>query len=327
MTTRAGPARRSVRCHAPGKINLGLRVVGRRADGYHELVSLFAPLDFGDEVEVAIADSAALEIEIAVEGACPAVRADDSNLAHRAARAFAEAAGLSCRIELRITKRLPVGAGLGGGSSDAGAVLRALGELFPGELEDSRLAAIALELGADVPFFLDPRPAIVTGIGERREAVTGLPALAVLLANPGIALATADVFRTYAAIQPALTKSPPDRRIPPPRGALGAEALGAGVLGAGMLGAEALGAKLAFTGVAGLSLENDLEPIAVRLCPPIARLQRQLRAVGAQAVGMSGSGATVFGLFESAAAAERALEKAAFEPPVWARVASTQESR
>ncbi len=82
-----------------------------------------------------------------------------------------------------------------------------------------------------------------------------------------------------------------------------------------------------FTGAAWLSLENDLEPIAVRLCPPIARLQRQIRAAGAQAIGMSGSGATVFGLFESAKAAERALEEAAFEAPVWARVAATQESR
>ena len=307
MSTRPGPASRSLRCHAPGKINLGLRVVGRRADGYHELVSLFAPLDFGDEVEVAVSKSTVLELAIKLEGASGAVPADATNLAYRAAKAFAEAADLNCRIELRIEKRLPAGAGLGGGSSDAGAVLRALCDLFPGALDGPRLAELALELGADVPFFLDPRPAMVTGIGERLEAVDGLPSLPVLLANPGVALATADVFQGFAAIQPALTKSAPDRRSPPLSGATDP--------------------GWTFTGAAGLSLENDLEPIAVRLCPPIARLQRRIRAAGAQAVGMSGSGATVFGLFESAKAAERAFEEAAFEAPVWARVAATQGSR
>ena len=158
MSTRPGPASRSLRCHAPGKINLGLRVVGRRADGYHELVSLFVPLDLGDEVEVAVSKSTALELEIKLEGASEAVPADATNLAYRAAKAFAEAADLNCRIELRIKKHLPAGAGLGGGSSDAGAVLRALCDLFPGALDGSRLAELALELGADVPFFLDPGP-------------------------------------------------------------------------------------------------------------------------------------------------------------------------
>jgi len=307
VNPRREPAGRILRCHAPGKINLGLRVVGRRADGYHELESLFAPLDFGDDVEVAVSDSATPEVEIKLEGACDAIPADATNLGYRAAADFAKAAGLNCRIELRIEKRLPVGAGLGGGSSDAGAVLRALGDLFPDALDGSRLAALALGLGADVPFFLDPRPAMVRGIGERIEAVDDLPSLPVLLANPGIALSTAEVFRTFAAIQPALTKSAPDRRIPRL----------SGVTGPGWTLERA----------AERSLKNDLEPIAIRLCPPIARLLRQIQAAGAQAVGMSGSGATVFGLFESAQAAERALEAAGFEASVWARVAATQESR
>jgi len=307
VSPRPGPASRSLCCHAPGKINLGLRVVGRREDGYHELVSLFAPLDLGDEVEVVVTESATLEVEIKLEGASESIPADATNLAYRAAKDFAQAAGLSCRIGLRIEKRLPAGAGLGGGSSDAGAVLRTLCDFFPGALDGPRLAELALALGADVPFFLDPRPTMVSGIGERLEALDGLPSLPVLLANPGVALATADVFRTFAAIQPALTKPAPDRRIPPLSGATGP------------------GWK--FTGAAEPSLENDLEPIAIRLCPPIARLQRQIRAAGALAVGLSGSGATVFGLSEAAEAAARALEKTAFEAPVWARVAATQESR
>ncbi len=113
MSTQPGPAGRSQRCHAPGKINLGLRVVGRRADGYHELESLFAPLDLGDEVEVAVSESTALEVKIELEGASKEIPADATNLAYRAAEAFAKDAGLNCRIELRIEKHLPAGAGLG----------------------------------------------------------------------------------------------------------------------------------------------------------------------------------------------------------------------
>jgi 4-diphosphocytidyl-2-C-methyl-D-erythritol kinase len=137
--------------------------------------------------------------------------------------------------------------------------------------------------------------------------VKDLPALAVLLANPGIPLATADVYAAFDAIQPALTAPASKRRIPPLSGAMGP-------------GWE-------FTEATGLGLENDLEPIAVRLCPPVARLRERVRASGARAAGMSGSGPTVFGLFDSTSAAEVALAKASFEAPIWARVATTLDSR
>ena len=293
--------------HAPAKINLGLRVLDRRDDGYHELESLFAPLDLGDEVEVGVSEAAALDVTIEVDGANEGVPADSTNLASRAATRFAETAGLRDRIRLRVVKRIPTGAGLGGGSSDAGAVLRALHELFPGALDRSVLSELALGLGADVPFFLDPRPSIVRGIGEQIEPVKGVPALAVLLANPGIPLATADVYAAFDAIQPALTQPASERTIPPPPGATRP--------------------SWDFVGAAGLGLENDLEPIAVRLCPPVARLRERVRAAGARAVGMSGSGPTVFGLFDSTSAAEVALAKASFEAPIWARVATTMDSR
>ena len=293
--------------HAPAKINLGLRILDRRDDGYHELESLFAPLDLGDEVEVEVSEAAALDVTIEVGGANEGVPADSSNLAFRAATRFAETAGLRGRIRLRVVKRIPTGAGLGGGSSDAGAVLRALHELFPDALDRSALSELALDLGADVPFFLDPRPAIVRGIGERIEPLKGLPALAVLLANPGIPLATADVYAAFDAIQPALTESSSKPTIPPLPGAMGH--------------------GWNFEEVAGLGLENDLEPIAVRLCPPVARLRERVRASGARAAGMSGSGPTVFGLFDSTSAAEVALARVNFEAPTWARVATTLDSR
>jgi 4-diphosphocytidyl-2-C-methyl-D-erythritol kinase len=306
-TTQRETSTRRLRCHAPAKINLGLRILERRTDGYHELESLFAPLDLGDEIEVVVSEAPALDVTIEVDGANEGVPADATNLAFRAAIRFAESAGLRDRIRLRVVKRIPTGAGLGGGSSDAGAVLRALHELFPGALDRSVLSELALGLGADVPFFLDPRPSIVRGIGERIEPLKGVPAMAILLANPGIPLATADVYAAFDAVQPALTEPAPERTIPPLSGAM-------------RPGWD-------FVEAAGLDLENDLEPIAVRLCPPIARLRERVRAAGARAAGMSGSGPTVFGLFDSTSAAEVALAQASFEAPIWARVATTLDSR
>jgi 4-diphosphocytidyl-2-C-methyl-D-erythritol kinase len=152
-----------------------------------------------------------------------------------------------------------------------------------------------------VPFFLDPRPAWVTGIGERRAAVAGVPRLALLLANPGEALATREVFRAFDALA-----QPHERRPDPPRD---------------------LARELAEDGALAARLHNDLEEPAVRLCPPIARLRAQLARAGARAVGMSGSGATLFGVFADRAAAERA--EAGLERPArgWTRVAVTGESR
>ena len=268
---------------APAKLNLGLRVLGRRADGYHELDSVFVPLDLADAVELAIAPAAAACVTLELAGASGGVPADASNLAVRAAAAFLAEAGLANALHLRVTKQIPVAAGLGGGSSDAGAVLRALAESFPDALTAPALARLALRLGADVPYFLSPRPARVGGIGERRTPIQDLPALACVLVNPGVALATADVFAAFAA-----------RPLP---------------------------ARRAFYVELGLDLANDLEPAAEKLCPAIAPLRERLRSLGARAVALSGSGPTLFGLFPDAAAAAQALARAAFPAPTWARVA------
>jgi len=296
---------RRLRRDAPAKINLGLRVVGRRADGYHLLDSLFVPLDLCDEVAVAVepADGENV-VRIEVSGRSAGVPADARNLAARAASAFAERAGLRHRIAVQLDKRIPTGAGLGGGSSDAGAVLRLLSELFPGAVGPGDLAAVALELGADVPFFLDPRPARVGGVGERIEPLADLPALPVLLVNPGAELGTAGVYAAFDALTPALTTPEGETRIPPPSAT-----------------------PWRYSGVDSLDLHNDLEAAAIRLCPPVARIRDRVGRLGPAAVGMSGSGPTLFGIFGSAGAAQEALEEAAFELPIWARVAATVESR
>jgi 4-diphosphocytidyl-2-C-methyl-D-erythritol kinase len=302
----AAAAVRRLAAPACAKINFGLALVGRRPDGYHELQSVFVPLDLADDLQLELAPSAGAEVTLAVESEAGfpggAIPTDDRNLAVRAGRAFLERSGLAFSLAIRLSKRIPVAAGLGGGSSDAGAVLRALDEAFPEAIDPGTLAGIALELGADVPFFLDPRPAWVGGIGERIEALPVWPEFALVLLNPGIPLSTAEVFRATDVLQPALT---------PPGAAPTLRSLReiAGIVASNR--PDALASLLS----------NDLLPAAVRLCPPVARLQERLRHAGASMVGMSGSGPTVFGVFGNADEAHEAVERMQTVAPIWARVA------
>jgi len=290
--------------HAPAKINLGLRVLCRRPDGYHELESLFVPLDLADTLEVALREAERPEVALRVSPETAAVPGGPQNLAARAARAFLEAAGLRCRVDIALAKATPAAAGLGGGSSDAGAVLQALFRHFPDALDAGALRGVALALGADVPFFLDPKPCWVRGVGEQLAPVAGLPALSLLLVNPGSALPTAEVYRAFDALHPNWRRS----ASPPPDG-------------------RALSAPADRAALLPQWVENDLEAAALRLCPSIGRIRARLAGLGALAVGMSGSGATLYGIFADAAAAAAAQAAAAFAPPIWTRVATTRESR
>jgi 4-diphosphocytidyl-2-C-methyl-D-erythritol kinase len=312
---------RRLRVVAPAKVNLGLRITGVRADGTHELDSVFAPLDFGDEVAIEVAPAVEASVELALEAETPLaaeVPAGRSNLAAQAAERFLERGGLACAVRIHLTKRIPAAAGLGGGSSDAGAVVRALADCFPEALAPPALEELALGLGADVPFFLEPRPARVGGIGERIEPLSPLPVLALLLVNPGIALATGDVYRAYDALA---------------AGRSGPASVTIGERLEALLREHRVGPRYrgpwgpAFAQSLDDLLANDLEDAAVRLCPPVARLRARLQAAGARAVGLSGSGPTLFGVFEDPAAAVQGSARAGFEAPVWARVATTRESR
>lgn len=288
---------------APAKLNLGLRVLGRRPDGYHEIESLLVPLDFGDSLH--IRRRAALGVVLHLCGeAAQAAPAGRENLAWRAAQGFIEAAGLDFGVALRLEKRIPAPGGLGGGSSDAGAVLRGLCALAPGRA--GVLRELALSLGADVPFFLDPRPALVEGIGERIQPLPGLPALDVAIAHPRLPLATGAVYAAFDAGPP-----PPPR--PPLRRLLGLAGQGqqANLAGPGGAGPEHWPPEL---------LRNDLEAPARRLCPAVAALREALEAAGALAVGMSGSGPSVYGVFGSAAGARAAVQKLAASG-CWSRAA------
>lgn len=293
---------RRSRLRAPAKINLGLRIVGRRADGYHELESLFAVLDLADELELGIEHADAPSVALRLESPGSGAPGGASNLAARAAELFLAETGLALHLEIALRKHTPVAAGLGGGSSDAAAVLRALAGFAPGALARGRLAELALRLGADVPFFLDPRPAFVRGIGERIEPVCGFPDLPLVLANPGEPLATREVFRVHDLLHPDTT---------------GPAAKAAALPDFARLRGD--------PGAWAPLLHNDLEPAALRLCPAIGRLRAELTARGARAVGLSGSGPTLFGIFDSHAAA-RAAAATPLRPPAWLRVATASES-
>lgn len=312
---------------APAKINLGLRITGVRPDGYHLIESLFLPLDLADEVRVEVGAGQATDVRavdglVAIEvfpgdpgGGIPdleAVPRDDRNLAVRAAQAYLAALpeGESAPpVRISLWKRIPAAAGLGGGSSDAAAVLRALAELIPKGPQGAELAALALGLGADVPFFLRPEPSLVRGIGEDIEPAPDVPVLHLLLANPGISVATADVYAFYDGLVG-------DRQAG--SAALTMPEAGSTMPALSEPGEEVL-ARL-------LACPNELEPAAVRLCPVIARLRDRLAALGAIGVGMSGSGATVYGVFSSEVAAHEALEAGGFGRTAWARVARSRSS-
>jgi 4-diphosphocytidyl-2-C-methyl-D-erythritol kinase len=255
---------------APAKVNLVLRVGPRRPDGYHEILSLLAPLDLADTVEVSVRARAG-GVTCRVPG-----RPDldgEANLAARAAALVKERFGKRNAIAIRIAKRIPVVAGLGGGSSDAAAVIRALSRAF--RIRDrAALREIALEVGSDVPFFLERGPAWTRGRGEKL-APARVPILDLVLlypSDPSLAIRARDAY-TWLDRDRALHAPSVPRRAPPWRPAV---------------------------------LRNDLEPPCVERRPSLSGLMGRLVRRGGRPVIMSGSGPTVFGLFESRRAARGA---------------------
>jgi 4-diphosphocytidyl-2-C-methyl-D-erythritol kinase len=318
----------------PAKLNLGLRLTGVREDGYHLLESVFAPIELFDRLTVEVLPGPhQIELEVTTaEGAdlppaLSGVTAGPGNLAHRAAEAFCKARGLEIHVRMRLEKSIPAAAGMGGGSSDAAAVLTGLARLTGGS--EAGLEAIALGLGADIPFFLAPQTSLVTGIGEIITPLEGLPNTDLVIANPGISLDTAAVYQAADAMGSALTAPKPGstmrafsrlcHQIGDPRDTQDPIQAARSVhLDPHARSAEAsglrLGASRLHLGASrlrdswGQLLVNDLEPAACRLCPPVGRLLAAMREVGAVGAGMTGSGATVFGVFESK---QRAAEAAA----------------
>jgi len=286
------PAGLTISAFAPAKINLYLHVVGRRADGYHLLDSLVAFADIGDWVTAAPAESLSLTVGGPEAGAIAALGED--NLVMRAARLLAATSkpqaprAASLGAALYLDKRLPAASGIGGGSSDAAATLRALDRMWDHPVGHAELAALALKLGADTPACLAAWPVWVGGIGERIEQAAGLPPAGIVLANPRRTLPTPEVF---AARRGAFSAA---GRFDPMPG-----------------DAAALAAVLA-------ECRNDLTGAALRLLPDMAPvLERLSQLPGALLTRMSGSGATCFALFADRAAALAAGALLVRTEPLW----------
>lgn len=263
---------------APAKINLCLHVLGRREDGYHELAMAMQRVSLCDDVLIDIGGSGAVSVRCAglelSEG--------DENIAARAATLLLEYVGLDCGVDIEIVKRIPVAAGLGGGSSDAATVLMGLNEMLGVGLSSSDLQGIGVQLGADVPFFIYGESAWATGTGTNLQPLPSLPAAAYLLVNPGFGVSTAAVYQSLQ-----LTKGGRLANLP----------------------------RFSVTTIGDLcaALHNDLENVAIESYPEILDIKHALVAGGALGALMSGSGATVFGVYGSFSEASKAGEKLSAE--------------
>ncbi|BBL78315.1 4-diphosphocytidyl-2-C-methyl-D-erythritol kinase [Rubrobacter xylanophilus] len=278
----------SLRMRAFAKVNYALEVLGIREDGYHEIRTVLQSISLSDVVEIS-GPAESFDLSVEPEGAAGPTR---ENTVFRAWRLLAEETGAPpVRVTLR--KGIPAGSGLGGGSADAAALLRGANELFGLGLGEGELAALALRVGADVPFCLSGGTALGEGVGERLFSLPPPPEHLLVVAMPPRGASTVEIYRAYDG---ALGVSAPGgwtERV--------VRALGSGDVGA--LG-EAVG--------------NDLAPVTARLVPGVGELLGALRRAGAWGVCMSGTGSAVYGLFREERAAREAARR--LEGSVWVRI-------
>jgi 4-diphosphocytidyl-2-C-methyl-D-erythritol kinase len=271
---------------APAKINLALHVTGRRADGYHLIESLVVFTRFGDRVTVCASEIDGFEVAGRYAADVPL---DSGNLVLRAREALRAHAGIGrCPpVAVALEKNLPVASGVGGGSSDAAATLKALARLWALDVRAEELARIGLALGADLPMCLAATPLLARGIGEDIEPLAGFPRLGLVLVNPGVPVPTADVFRALAS-----RENPPLAPLPP---------------------------RIDFHSLRGWleGARNDLEAPARSIQPVIGEVIKALDRAGSGLSRMSGSGATCFGLFETGNVAKRAAAAIRERNPGW----------
>ena len=273
------PARSAMKILSPAKINLFLHVCGKRPDGYHELFSLMCRITLFDELLLQIGKGEKIEIHCSHSD----IPEDDTNLAHRAACLFQSKLGSTQGVRIHLDKKIPVGAGLGGGSSNAASILMALNIYHGRPFSREQLMELGLSLGADVPFFIFQKPAIATGIGEKLEAFEGALPYHILLIYPGFNVSTAE---TYQNLNFGLTneqKKPTSNDLKRNR----------------------------FD--PAYHLINDLERVTAQKHPEIGLAKEKLLNLGAIGALMSGSGPTVFGLFDNTETAKVARQSLAAE--------------
>lgn len=269
---------------SPAKINLCLHVLGRYDNGYHALAMAMQRIDLCDDIRIRVTTSG--EINVTCDGL--ALAPGENNIATRAARLlFSEAqVDVDVGIDIRIDKRIPVAAGLGGGSSNAATVLLALNDILALHMDNSRLQRLGAQLGADVPFFVFQRPAWATGTGTELTPLPPLPEVAYLLVNPGIAVSTAEVYQSLQ-----LTKGGELANLPR----------------FSVVTKEELCA----------ALHNDLERVTLMRHPLLQQIKQRLLQLGARGALMSGSGATLFGVFDTLDQAQSTASVLAVETDWW----------
>jgi 4-diphosphocytidyl-2-C-methyl-D-erythritol kinase len=281
LTLTPGVAGLQVLC--PAKVNLYLRVLGRRADGYHDLLSIMQPLSLADELTIS-PTAPGIFLDCDQEG----IPRGPGNLVWQAALEFQRASGRKVGVHIHLRKRIPVAAGLGGGSSDAAGTLLALNTMAGEPLKAEALHNLAVGLGADVPFFLGLSPAAARGIGEQLSPVQ-LPAYWYLLLNSGVRVSTRWVYESLDLESLKRYK----------------------VLEEGKWDPEQPAAWV----------HNDLESVTLKQYPQLAEMLETLEGLGALARGMSGSGPTLFGLFPSLDAARQAGQELRRDFPGWMAIA------
>lgn len=269
----------SIQVKAPAKINFFLKVIGKRGDGYHTIVSLMQKVTLYDQLQLQLVDSGKIMLH------CPdnALPTDGTNLAYRAAEIFLQSAEqrigtFVCGVDITLLKNIPIAAGLGGGSSDAAAVLLGLNSLFGDLFLEQELAVMGLQLGADVPFFVDSSSACwAEGIGEVLEPIASFNNLSILLVNPGFSVSTKEVYGKFS-----LTNEKKGLMVDGSRIEIWKQAWRDSV------------SRQVFPSAA---LQNDLEQVTTQMHPELEGIKKDLVAQGALVAMMSGSGPTVFAVF------------------------------
>jgi len=285
---------------SPAKINLYLRILGRRADGYHDLETVMLPLDFGDQITLQLAEK-----NVTLECDDPRLPTDDTNLALRAAKLLATKCGGEQGVRILLQKRTPLAAGLGGGSSNAAAVLKGLSQLWQVDTPPDMLGELAARIGSDINFFLAGGAALCRGRGEQVEPIACKLSAAILLVNPGFGISTKWAYESWSRSERDRAKAAAGLTPKPPEVSL-------------------LLRALAENDLLGVSrcLFNSLEAPSIKKFPVLRLLKDAMRAGGATGALMSGSGATVFGLFAGANAEEESAKqiREEFGPSMWTQV-------
>ncbi len=258
---------------APAKVNLRLEVVGKRADGFHNIRNLMERVSIHDEVEIKLVEKGLMVTCDHVD-----VPNDEENTAFKALKEVLAYSSRNVGVEIHIKKNIPVASGMGGGSSDAATVIKGINQMLKLKLSKEKLIQIGQKVGADVPFFLMDGPALAEGVGEQLKRIKAMPKLLFLIVNPGIRVSTKAVYQKYS----------PER----PNGVL-----------------EDIPFIYRTKKDVAKVLVNDLEKVTIREFPIIADIKEEMMANGAIASMMTGSGPTVFGIFAEKTKLVKAYEK------------------